>query len=173
MKQPRRKRPTNVPEGTVWFGGPLEWFSVALIIYTESIPIERLSQILECEPTRFQMKGVPLVRSDGSEKRVPKFTSWTLAMLREETDEWDLCEAAKLLLVRVSADLRTWEEIASQSEMVISFGLSMDGSNRGFTLDTELLRCLSERSIRADFDVYNDDFEAELEQSQRSKSSTH
>ena len=100
------------------------------------------------------MKGIPLVLSDGAKKRVPKFTNWTLAMLREETDEWDLCEAAKLLLARVSADLRTWEEITSQSEIVMSFGLSMDGSNRGYTLDTELLRCLSERSIRADFDQW-------------------
>ena len=34
----------------------------------------------------------------------------------------------------------------------------MDESNRGFTLAIELIRYLSDRSIRADFDVYTDDF---------------
>jgi len=173
MKRPRRKRTTDVPEGTVWFGGPLEWFSIALIIYTEAIPIDRLSQLLDCEPSRFQVKGVPQLRADGSAKRASRCTSWILAMSPAETDEWDLCEAAKLLLGRVSANPRIWEEIAAQSDIVLSLGLSMDGSNRGFGLDTELLRILSERRIRADFDVYTDDFESEVEASQASKPSTH
>jgi hypothetical protein len=165
MKKPRREPAKNAPEGTVWFGGPLEWFSVALIIHTETIPIDRLSQLLECEPTRARVKGVAALRTDGSAMRPPRSTSWTLAMLREETDEWDLCEAAKLVLARVNASQKVWEEISGQSQVVLSFGLSMEGANRGFTLDVELLRYLSERGIRADLDLYAGEFEAELEQS--------
>jgi hypothetical protein len=164
MKKPLRKPATDVPEGTVWFGGPLEWFSVALVIHTETIPVDRLSQLLECEPTRVRVKGVAPVRADGSAAWPLRSTSWTLAMLREETDEWDLCEAAKLVLGRVNASRQVWEEISGQAQVVLSFGLSMDGANRGFSLDAELLRYLSERGIRADFDVYTDDFEGELEQ---------
>jgi hypothetical protein len=161
MKKPKRK--PNFPEGVIPVGGPLEWFSVALIVYTEEIPIEQLSKLLGSEPSTSQRKGIRGFRADGTPKRfVPKCTMWELRLLPSETDEWDLCEAAKLLLGQVTADLNVWREISSHSDIKLSFGLSMDGSNRGFSLDQDLIRNLSDRNIRAEFDVYTDDFENEI-----------
>jgi hypothetical protein len=156
MKRPKKTPPSNAPEGTIWFGGPIEWFSVALDIRTEALTVEQISELLDCAPTTSQRKGEPLLRADGSVKRIPKFSSWRLKLSPSETDEWDVCEAAKLLLGRVSSDLKVWQDISSVGKVRLSFGLSIDTSNRGFSLDPELIRALSDRGIKADFDIYTD-----------------
>jgi len=159
VKRPKPKPPSDLPEGTIFFGGPIEWFSIALIINTEAVAPEELSQMLGCEPTGAWRKGEPILRPDGSVKRVPKFSSWQLKLSSNETDEWNLCEAAKLLLNRVNGDVPTWREIVSDGQARLSFGLTMDSSNRGFTLEVELTRYLADRGIRIDFDIYTDDFD--------------
>jgi hypothetical protein len=157
MKRAKPTPPSNAPEGTIWFGGPIEWFSIALGIRTEALSLERISELLDCAPTTSQRKDEPLLRPDGSVKRIPKFSSWRLELSPSETDEWDACEAAKLLLGRVNTDLKVWQEISSVGKVRLSFVLSMDTSNRGFSLDAELIRALSDRGIKADFDIYTDD----------------
>jgi len=159
VKRPKKTPPPDAPKGTIWFGGPIDWFSIALIINTEALSPERLSQVLDCEPISAWRKDESILRADGSVKRVPKFSSWKLKLSPSETYEWDLCEAAKLLLQRVNGDMTTWQEITSAGEARLSFGLTMDASNRGFSLDIELRRYLADRGIRADFDIYTDDFD--------------
>lgn len=123
------------------------------------MPIERLSDLLGCQPTNFQQKGIPLFRPDGTVKRIPKFSSWRLKLSPEETDEWDVGEAAKLLLARANSEPPVWLEISSGGDARLSFGLSMDQTNLGFTLDAGLLRYLADRGIQAGFDIYTDDFD--------------
>jgi Domain of unknown function (DUF4279) len=159
MKRPKPQPPANLPEETVSFGGPIKWFSIALIIRTDAVPIERSSRLLRCEPTNFQQKGVPLFRPDGTIKRIPKFSSWRLKLSPEEVDEWDICEAAKLLLARVSDEISIWHEISGGGDARLSFGLSMNETNLGFSLDLELIQYLADHAIRADFDVYTEDFD--------------
>jgi Domain of unknown function (DUF4279) len=137
MKRPKPKAPSNVPEGTVSFGGPMGWFSIALIIFTEAMPVERLSTLLRCEPRDTQKKGVPVYRPDGTVKRISRHWGWHLRLSPEETDEWDVCEAAKLLLARVNHDLEVWREITSDGQARLSFGLEMDARNLGFDFDPE------------------------------------
>jgi hypothetical protein len=159
MKRPKKRPPANAPEGTVWFGGPIKWFSIALIIDTEAVPIERISELLHCQPTDFQKMGVPLLRPDGTVKRVPKFSSWRLRLSPEETDEWDISEATKLLLARLNTDLKVWREITSGGQARLLFGLKMEERNLGFNFDPELMRYLGERNIKAGFDIYTEDFD--------------
>jgi hypothetical protein len=157
VKRPKKMPAADAPKGTVWFGGPIEWFSVALIIRTEEISLERLSEMLDCEPTSAWRKDEPILRPDGSVKRIPRFSSWSLKLSPGETDEWDPCEAAKLLLQRVNRDVTTWQEIVCAGEARLLFGLRMDTSNRGFSLDVELTRYLADCGIEADFDIYTSD----------------
>jgi hypothetical protein len=159
MKRPKRQPPSDLPKGTISFGGPIEWFSIALIVRTETLSLERIGDLLDCAPTKAQRKDEPLLRPDGTVMRIPKFSSWRLKLTPSETDEWDPCEAAKLLLGRLNSNLEAWREIAQAGEMRLSFGLSMDASNRGFSLDAELVRYLADRGIQADFDIYTDDFD--------------
>jgi hypothetical protein len=151
--------PSDAPEGTISFGGPIEWFSIALIIHAETLPLERISELLGCAPTRSFRKDEPILRRDGSVMRVPNFSNWVVKLSPNETDEWDLCEAAKLLLSRLNSDPSAWREISSVGRIRLSFGLSIDESNRGFSFDVDLMRYLSERGIEAGFDIYTDDFD--------------
>jgi hypothetical protein len=116
MKRPKPKAPTDAPEGTLSFGGPIGWFSIALIIRTEAVPIERLSTLLRCQPTDYWQKDVPLYRPDGTVKRTPKFSSWKLGLQPEETDDWSICEATRLLLARINDDLEVWREITAAAK---------------------------------------------------------
>ena len=150
MKRPKKTPPPDAPKGTIWFGGPIEWFSIALVIRTEAMSLEKLTEILGSEPTSAWRRDEPILRPDGSVKRVPKFSSWRLKLSPSETDEWDLCEAAKLLLRRVTDDVLTWQGIVSAGQARLSFGLTMDSSNRGFSLDVELTRYLADRGIMVD-----------------------
>lgn len=150
------------------------WFSIALIIFTEAMPVEHLSTLLRCEPTDTWKKGEPLYRPDGTVKRIPRHSRWHLKLSPEETDEWDVCEAAKLLLARVNHDLEVWREITRDGQARLSFGLEMDARNLGFDLDPELMRYLGDRNIRADFDVYADDFDLPMPPpSKRSEPTSH
>lgn len=152
----------------------MRWFSIALIIRTEAVTIERLSEILRCQPTDYWQKGVPLYRPDGTVKRIPKFSSWKLQLRPQETDEWNICEATRLLLTRVNDDLEVWREITSGGRAELFFGLDMDERNRGFSLDSELMRYLGERNIEAGFDVYADDFDLPIPpSSKRSEPTSH
>jgi len=174
MRRPKPKAPPNVPEGTISFGGPIGWFSIALVIFTDTIPNERLSSLLRCQPTDIRDKGVPLYRPDGTIMHTPKHSRWHLKLSPEETDEWDVCEAAKLLLARVNGDPEVWREISGGGQARLSFGLEMDARNLGFDLDPELMRYLGDRNIRADFDVYADDFDLPtLPPSKRSEPTSH
>jgi hypothetical protein len=174
MKRPKPKAPADAPEGTISFGGPIGWFSIALIIRTEAVPIDRISEILRCQPTDYWQKGVPLYRPDGTVKRIPKFSSWKLQLRPEETDEWAICEAAKLLLARVNDDLEVWREITSGGQARLLFGLEMGERNLGFRFDPDLMRYLGERNIEADFDIYTDDFDLPIPPpSKRSDPTSH
>jgi Domain of unknown function (DUF4279) len=174
MKRPKPKAPIDAPEGTILFGGPIGWFSIALIINTEAVSIERLSDLLRCRPTDYWQKGVPLYRPDGTVKRIPKFSNWRLKLSPKETDEWDTCEAAKLLLARVNGDPEVWREITNDGKARLSFGLEMAERNLGFSLDPELMRYLGERNIKAGFDIYTDDFDLPMPPpSKRSEPTSH
>lgn len=174
MKRPKPKAPTDAPEGTILFGGPIGWFSIALIINTEAVAIDRLSELLRCQPTDYWQKDVPLYRPDGTLRRIPKFSSWRLRLQPEKTDEWGICEATKLLLARVSDDLEVWREITSGGKARVLCGLKMDERNRGFSLDPELMRYLGERNIEAGFDIYTGDFDLPMPPpSKRSEPTSH
>lgn len=159
MKKPKPIPPSNLPAGTVQFGGPIEWFSIGLRISTEEITPERISELLGCAPTHAQRLGDPILRADGSVLRLAKFSLWRLKLTPEETDEWDVCEAAKLLLAQVRPDVNVWRGIGLGAEMSLSFGLSMESSNNGFSLDVELLGFLADRGIELDVDVYAEEFD--------------
>ncbi|MEZ0389351.1 MAG: DUF4279 domain-containing protein [Verrucomicrobium sp.] len=42
--------PQGVPEGTIWFGGPVDEASVLLRIYGDDLDPEEITRLLGCEP---------------------------------------------------------------------------------------------------------------------------
>jgi hypothetical protein len=55
-----QKPPTSAPEGTTWFGGPVDRWKVALRVYGEELDPDHVSALLGCEPSSAALKGTPL-----------------------------------------------------------------------------------------------------------------
>ena len=74
-----RKPPTGAPEGTTWFGGPVDRWKVELRIYGEELDPDRISGLLGCEPSSAARKGAPF----------PKKGRWILEINSKDCDESD------------------------------------------------------------------------------------
>ena len=83
MKRPRPKLQRNAPEGTVWFGGPIGWFSIALIVLATDLVPDEITRLLLVTPTRTQVKGVPVTQKAGA--RAATIGSWTVALTPHAT----------------------------------------------------------------------------------------
>ena len=105
MKKPKPTIPRGAPEGTVWFGGPIDWFRITLSITSEHLVPEEVSRLLGREPDEAQQKDKPALRTDGKVRGIPKFGAWRLIMRRADTDEWDCGEAMMQLLGRLPSDV--------------------------------------------------------------------
>lgn len=157
MKRSRPSPPSDAPQGTVTLGGPLGWFSASLNVTSDSLLPEEITRIFGIEPIESQTKGIPLLREDGSVKRVPRFGRWSIKIKPSQTDEWDINEVIAELLTCLPESQEIWRQVAQLGKIQISLGLSLEGSNQEFVLEPDLLRFLGERQISIYFDIYRDD----------------
>lgn len=157
MKKPRPELPLDAPIGTVWYGGPLEWFSVSLVVDGENLDPDAVSALLGAQPTTSQRKGIPILAPDGTSRTTPKFGQWELELRRSETDEWDVAEAVADLLAGLTPDLAAWAALTKIGVPRVSVGLTLETSNQGFSLPPALCSLLGARGIQLDLDVYGDE----------------
>jgi hypothetical protein len=157
MKKPRPQPPKDVPAGTVWFGGPISWFSIAIEITGDDLKPDEITSLLGVAPTQQQERGKLISRPDGSRSRIATFGRWSLQLRADETDEWDVTEAAKLLLGEVPAGPTSWKSISSRARVRLSIGVSLEAFNQGLSVDLALQRLLVDREMQLDIDVYAGD----------------
>src|ERR1035438_9647796 len=93
MKAPKPVIPRGAPPGTVWFGGPIEWFSITLRISSEDLVPDDVTNVMGCDPDESQQKGKAVLREDGTFMRIARFGAWRLTLNPQATDEWDCAEA--------------------------------------------------------------------------------
>jgi hypothetical protein len=70
MKAPKPAIPRGAPPGTVWFGGPIEWFSITLRISSEDLVPDDVTKVMDCDPDESQQKGQAVLREDGTVMRI-------------------------------------------------------------------------------------------------------
>lgn len=153
MKRPRPQRPKDAPEGTVWFGGPIGWFSISLIIRADDLDLESVTRLLLVEPTSTRVKGQPL--SERPEAPIAKFSSWAVKLTSQETDEWDVSEAIRLLINRFPTTPGVWRQVLAAADARLSIGLQLETANQGFSLPSDILQFAADRNIEVDFDIYD------------------
>jgi hypothetical protein len=153
MKQPRPQPPNDPPEGTLWFGGPIRWFSISLIIRADDLVPEDITRLLLVEPTRTQAKGLPISERAGAS--IAKFGSWAVSLTPQETDEWDVSEAIRLLFNRFTRAPDAWKLLPAGVEVRLSIGLHLETANRGFSLSSDVLHLIADRNIDIGFDIYD------------------
>ncbi|HET6234228.1 MAG TPA: DUF4279 domain-containing protein [Acetobacteraceae bacterium] len=57
MKKPNPQPPSDAPPGTVWFGGPIPWFSISLSITADDLDPGEVTRLLGVEPDEARRRG--------------------------------------------------------------------------------------------------------------------
>ena len=140
-----REPPSGAPEGTVWFGGPVDRWKVTLLVYGEELDPDRISAVLGCQPSSAQRKGDPF----------PKKGRWLLEIDSKDYDgNADVDDGIRMLLARLPTDSALWVSLTGTYAVDIFCGIFLASSNRGFGISTEVSRSLSDRNLEIGFDVY-------------------
>jgi len=150
-----REPPPGAPEGTVWFGGPVDRFKITLRISGEDLDPDRITALLDCRPSRTERKGVPISVDSGA--RIPKRGQWLLTIDSKDCDNTDDVEdGIRMLLSQVPSDADLWSSLTSTYIIDVFCGLFLASSNRGFCLSAEVSKLLSDRHLEIGFDLYFD-----------------
>lgn len=153
MKRPYPRRPIDAPDGTEWVGGPIGWFSISLVVRGDDLAPEDVTRLLLIEPSHTRTRGLSLSERDGAP--VAKFGSWIVKLTSDETDEWDVSDAIRLLINRFPKASSVWKHLPVRSEVRLRIGLHLRTKNQGFSLPPDILQFAADRDIEIEFDIYD------------------
>jgi hypothetical protein len=145
----------------VWFGGPIEWFSITFRILGDNLNPREVTRVLGCKPSESERKGDPILRKDGTVARLARTGSWRLRLTPEDTDEWDCSEAMMKLMKRFPEDRAVWKQLTKSFSIDFFVGLTMGSRNKGFEISPAVMAYLGQRGISVGFDIYYEDQMAE------------
>jgi hypothetical protein len=123
----------SAPEGTQWFGGPVDKSTMTLRVQCAADECEAVSALLGAPPTeskRFWRLSAPDMSPADPGAQV----------------EW--------ILSRLTSNLVTWGEVTGRYKTDMFCGLFLERDNRGVSLDSRTMAKLSERGIMIGFDIY-------------------
>ena len=155
MKTKIQRKPPAGPEGTVWFGGPVDRFKVTLRIFGDQLDLDQISAQLGCPPTVAERKWARLSRS--GDARYPPKGRWLLTIESKDCGEdRDVEDVVKMLLERLPSDREFWAALTSTYRVDIFCGIFMNASNRGFGISPATSKLLADRNLEIGFDLYFD-----------------
>jgi len=155
MAKIARKPPSGAPEGTVWFGGPVDRFKITLRIFGDGLDPGHITSLLGCTPTTAETRG-KAIDIPGRASRIPKKGRWSLTIESKDCPDGDVEDGIKTLLRRLHDDPEMWATLTSTYTVDLFCGLFLAAHNRGFELSEGLSRMLSDRRLRIGFDIYFD-----------------
>ncbi len=150
MKQVPKKLKSDAPEGTIWFGGPIDRSKVSLRIFGKDLNPEEISRLLKCRPSEAKKSGHKAVGR--TKERIPQSGRWSLES--ELPAEKDLEEKVWDILKRVPSEQGVWKSLTGRYHVDLFCGVFLDKQNRGFGLSVKLMRELSRLGIEIGFDIY-------------------
>jgi hypothetical protein len=147
---PNHHPPKGTPEGTAWFGGPVDEATATLAIRGDALDPSEITHLLSCLPDQSARTGETVINPNGL-SRVVREGFWCLSSTRSNLEIED---HVSILLARVSDNLEIWRDLSTRFRIEIFCGLFLDAENRGFELPPQLMRQLAERGISIGFDIY-------------------
>ena len=130
------------PDGTVWYGGPIDRTEMSLRANSTVAERDEVSALLRCQP-------------DDTRRH------WVIRAPTAHNGGLDVQLSA--LLARCTADLDAWNVVTSKWKVDLFCGLFMERPNRGLCLNADSLKRLAERGIALGFDIYAPDDPPEVE----------
>jgi len=150
----------NETEPIAEIGGVFEEFSVGLNFYSKTLDRQEITKLLGVEPTKSWNANER--HSVGNTKKT-RITDWGKWYLNSKRDKTDLNIKLKDLLESLTMDLEKWKILTSKYEAWIDVAGYMENWNRGFSLNADIMKMLSDRNLKIEFDIYYDGNEDENE----------
>ena len=132
-------------------GGEVDRAIVSLRFFGDALEPERISDLLQCQPSFAHRKGDEIVGKRSNVRRIAKTGAW---IIKSERKKDSLEEQIHSLLNCVASDPAVWDELKAFSADLFC-GLFLDDWSSGFELSPGLLKRVSERGLTLDFDIYS------------------
>ncbi len=125
---------------------------ISIRLFGAKLDPEYLTQHLGCLPSSAAQKGEKLTKR-GGKARILKKGFWRLEY--EGSDTIILEGKIELLFGKLTDNLDTWQEITKDLEVADIFcGLFIDRWNEGFALSPSIMKKISDRGLKINFDIY-------------------
>ena len=154
MSKPNSRPPNGAPKGTTWFGGPIPWFSVSLLVSGDNLDPDEVTRLLGIKPDVAHRSDSSASTGSKSRRSMGSQGMWEICLRYEETCEADLETAINVVLNRVNVTTALWQEVVGKAEARIFVGLTLDSYNRGFRISSNLLRRVADLGVHLDFNIY-------------------
>jgi len=132
-------------------GGNFEEFTVGINFYSENLDREEITNLLEHNPTKAWNAGEKHPIGNSNKTRI---TNWGKWYLNSERDATDLNIKLRNLFNDLTCDLEKWRNLTSKYESWVDVAGYMNNWNRGFMVETDVLKLLSDRNLKIYFDIY-------------------
>jgi hypothetical protein len=132
-------------------GGTIEKFSIGLNFYSENLQRKEITQILGIEPTKSWNAGEKHQVGNTNKTKITPWGKWHITLKR---DGKDLNTKIEELLNPMTNDLKKWKYLTTKYEGWIDVAGYMENWNRGFTLETRIMKMLFDRNLEIVFDMY-------------------
>ena len=149
---PRIPKPTNAPEGTVWFGGEVERVDLCLRVLGDDLNPEEITNLLGRQPTRAGRKGESILRPTGEVMRQRRVGAWIL----KETPDPDATvnEAILGLLATLPHVPAIWKSLTTRFKVDLLCHITVVGVNQGFELPPNVLQAVGELGVTLGVDIF-------------------
>jgi hypothetical protein len=137
---------TNEVAGTV--GGPVAAASVCLRVFGSNLRPEDITAIFKQEPSMSYKQGDQISRSV---KTLRKRGMWLLNPTCGETASPE--DQIVTLLNMVTTDLDGWRQLVEMHSVDLYCTIRINSDMSGFGLSESVLRMLSERGLRVEFEI--------------------
>ncbi len=129
-------------------GGEIDKSVVSLRFFDDNLSAEDITRLLKYSPSMSYRKG------DFLRDEVTETGAWLLKGKKSSKSiETQITELFSLL----SQDLQIWQELTTKYRADLFCGLWINGWNRGIALTSEILKQISDRGLKIDFDIYCED----------------
>jgi hypothetical protein len=152
---PRAPKPTDLPEGSVGFGGDVERVKACLRVVGDELDPDEITGILGRKPTRAGRKGEPVLRPNGEVGRLRRIGAWLLDIMPEPEATVD--EVISALLGELPQDPELWRSLTQRFQIDVLCDVTVRGINQGFVLSPETLKNVAALGISLGVDIFPKD----------------
>lgn len=154
MKGPKPQPPRCAPQGTTWFGGPVDHCRVALRVFADQLDPNEVTRFIGIQPTDAERKGAKKSPEKGDKYTIPRVGRWCFETTDTECGEWDVEEVVKYVLAKFPSRPEFWKALHERYQVSLYCDLLLEAMNRGFENSPGVLGMLAERQLKLELDIY-------------------